>query len=110
MLLDSDIVWMKDVNFKVPNSTTQQHNYAYSSQWHASYRSTMKMILDIEHASGTYMSGICHHMVILKHVIEDMKRDVLARYSLPLWQMMLNASARELTCRAPRGILTHIFN
>ena len=66
----------------------------------------MKIVLGIDHTKGTYMSGICHHMVILKKVIDKMKDDVLKIHSLPLWGMMLNASAREMTCRAPKGILS----
>ena len=101
VLLDSDLVFYKDIKFI--NSSGGKFNYAYSSQWHASYRSTMKTILGIDHTQGKYSSGIAHHMVIVKEVMEDMKKRVMINHGVPLWQMMLNASARETTCRAPRG-------
>jgi len=66
VLLDSDIIWFKDIQFLVPES--EKYNYAYSTQWHASYRSTLKTILGLDHTPGAYYSGICHHMVVLKKV------------------------------------------
>ena len=101
VVLDSDLVFFKDIKLK--NDSNGRYNYAYSSQWHASYRATMKLILDIGHTPGPYYSGICHHMVILKKVMDDMKNRVRSLHGIPMWQMMLNASAREATCRAPRS-------
>ena len=103
IVLDSDLVFFKDIKLK--NDSMGRYNYAYSSQWHASYRATMRLILGIEHTPGPYYSGICHHMVMVKKVIDDMKDRVISLHGIPLWQMMLNASARETTCRAPRGEL-----
>ena len=100
VVLDSDLVFFRDIKFK--NDSIGRYNYAYSSQWHASYRATMKLILGIDHTPGPYYSGICHHMVMVKKVIDDMKERVLALHGVPMWQMMLNASARETTCRAPK--------
>jgi len=37
--------------------------------------------------------------------MDEMKTETLRIHSVPLWQMMLNASAKEMTCRAPRGII-----
>jgi hypothetical protein len=50
----------------------------------------------------TYRSGICHHMVIVKSVLEHLVQQTEARYGLPFWKVLLNESAIELTCRAPR--------
>ena len=101
VVLDSDLVFFKDIKLK--NDSIGRYNYAYSSQWHASYRATMKLILGIDHTPGPYYSGICHHMVILKKVMDDMKNRVRSLHGIPMCQMMLNASAREATCRAPRS-------
>lgn len=88
VLLDSDIVWYKEVRFI--NKTSSSYFYAYSSQYHPSYRSSMRLILGLDHTPGQYYSGICHHMVIKKDVLSALsKRAELLHGGLPLWQVYL---------------------
>lgn len=108
VVLDADIVWHKDVPLidrsltaeRIPN--LNRYLYAYSTQVHPAYASTMRQLLDIEATPGKHMSGIVHHIVVVKEVMEGIRGKVEAKHGLPLWQAMLNVSANELTSSIDR--------
>lgn len=111
LLLDSDLVWFRNVTFI--NHTDSQgitkYNYASSSQYHPPYMATLKRIagVDIFDSSknggeNVFRSGICHHMVIVKSVLEDLANSTERLHgNIPFWKVLLRESAFELTCRAP---------
>lgn len=105
VLLDSDIVWFKETKFlHEKKDGYNQYYYASSSQYHAAYIAPLKRItgMDLYH-EAIFRSGICHHMVIVKSVLDDLIETSERRYGgIPFWQVLLNESAIELTCRAPR--------
>lgn len=98
VLLDSDIVWFKDTRFinetVVHNGVnTTRFYYASSSQYHAPYMATLKRIsgMDLFKSPDTHRSGIAHHMVLAKHVLEDLMLTSEQRYGgLPFWKILLN--------------------
>lgn len=124
LLLDSDLIWYRNVTFynntnrheilsfqnKVsipPNNFVIRYNYASSGQYHPPYMATMKRIIDLyayEDPKDVFRSGITHHMVIVKNVIEAMMSETEKAFggTMPFWQIMLNQSAIEMTCKAPR--------
>lgn len=104
VLLDSDLVFFKNITFiNETNNGLTRYNYASSSQYHGPYMATLTRISGVGvYDNGTYRSGICHHMVIVKTVLDHMMKDAEARYKMPFWQILLNESAIEMTCRAPR--------
>jgi hypothetical protein len=106
VLLDSDIVFFKDI--RLINETTKdgiRYNYASSNQYHPSYMATLTKISGVDiykSKDNIYRSGICHHMVIVKSVMDHLFNQSEQRFNMPFWQILLNQSAQELTCRAPR--------
>ena len=82
VLLDSDIIWYKDIKFIADDQNgveppLRKYLYTSSTQYHPSYISTMKTILGIsplvgEHKPGSYKSGVVHHLVISKTILNDM--------------------------------------
>jgi hypothetical protein len=105
ILLDSDCVWFNDVKFIAAcNATHKSFYYASSSQYHPPYMNTIGKISGVGPIdTKVHRSGIVHHMVLAKHVLEGLMNDTERRHDgMPFWQVMLNVSAREMTCRAPR--------
>ena len=106
ILLDSDVVWFKDMNFIAScNATHRSFYYASSCQYHPSYMNSLGRISGVGPIDvPVHRSGIVHHMVIAKHVLDSLMIDSEKfNGGLPFWQVLLNVSAREMTCRAPRN-------
>lgn len=107
VLLDSDVVFFRNISFvnaTSPGGVTR-YNYASSSQYHPAYMATLTRISGVglfETGKDVHRSGICHHMVIVERVLDHLIAQTEARYRIPFWQVLLNESALELTCRAPR--------
>jgi hypothetical protein len=94
LLMDSDIVWFRNVSFinqTIDNNSTK-YNYASSTQYHPPYVATLRRITGLNlFESKIYRSGICHHMVMVKSVLEDLITKTEKRYNgLPFWQVLLN--------------------
>ena len=107
VIFDSDIIWFKNTSFIAgKNETTNNtaYYYASSNQYHPSYISTTNRISNTGMFNGNvWRSGVCHHLVIKKSVLDNLfERGSASHNGLPFWQVMLNESARELSCRAPR--------
>jgi hypothetical protein len=107
VLLDSDLVWFKDVTFIKSWSKTGQRTYYYatSNQYHPPYIASLKRIAGIGLLPNQkfHRSGIVHHMVIVKSVMSDLFNvSEILHGGLPFWQLLLNVSALEMTCRAPK--------
>jgi Family of unknown function (DUF6492) len=105
ILLDSDLVWFRDVRFLAEcNATSRSFYYASSCQYHPSYMNTLGPISGVGPVeSKIHRSGIVHHMVLVKHVLEGLFADSEKRHNgMPFWNVLVNVSAREMTCRAPR--------
>jgi hypothetical protein len=98
VLLDSDIMWFKDTKFInetfMHNGTlTTRYYYASSSQYHPPYIATLKKIsgVDLYKSPDTHRSGIAHHMVIVKSVLESLMRDSEELHGgIPFWKVLLN--------------------
>jgi len=114
VLLDSDLVWNRDVYFisdeQQPSSVAtniSRYYYATSTQYHPSYVSTVKKIAGLDMYNSKkerFRSGICHHMVLVKPVLDALFETAETLHGgLPFWQIMLNQSSLEMTCRAPRA-------
>ncbi|KAJ1418986.1 hypothetical protein B484DRAFT_481556 [Ochromonadaceae sp. CCMP2298] len=107
VLLDSDITWFRDVRFVNSSSHgVTRYNYAVSSQYHPAYVATLQRISGhtLVKNADAHRSGIVHHMVLSQPVLEDLFTLAEGRYGgIPFWQVLLNESAVELTCRAPRS-------
>lgn len=73
VVLDSDLVWLKDVRFI--HSSGQQnnvYNYAPSNQFHPSYHSTVRSIIGLKLTrEHPHYSGISHHIVFVKKVLSS---------------------------------------
>eukprot|EP01031_Cornospumella_fuschlensis_P034688 gene34688-42005_t len=106
VLLDSDLIWFRNVTFiNATKDGVTTYNYVSSSQYHPPYMSTLRKIagVDLYPAPKVFRSGIVHHMVIVKSVLQHMKEAAEALHGgIPFWKVLLNESALELTCRAPR--------
>lgn len=93
VLLDSDVVWFRNITFI--NSTSDgwvRYNYASSSQYHPPYMATLKRIagVDLFPAPQVFRSGICHHMVISKHVLDHLFNASEALHGgLPFWKVIV---------------------
>lgn len=108
VLLDGDCVWFRDTKFIAEKQTSSippfRYNYATSTQIHGAYLASSKRIsgVDIINAKkGKFRSGVVHHMVLVKEVLDDLFKTVETLHGLPMWQVMLNQSALEMTCMAP---------
>jgi hypothetical protein len=112
VLLDSDVMWFRDVRFvngsfvhPVTHLPYTRYNYASSGQYHRPYFSTLTRIAGVEMFDFTgdvFRSGITHHLVVVKDVLESLFATAEALHpGLTFWQVMLNQSALEITCRAP---------
>lgn len=109
LVLDSDLIWFRNVNFvnKTLPDGSKSYNYASSGQWNPNYRATLQKIGGVPAydwpEKEVFRSGIVHHMVIVKKVLKSlMNHSETIHGGLPFWQVMLNESAHELGCRAPR--------
>eukprot|EP00981_Chlorochromonas_danica_P010786 scaffold3412_cov171-Ochromonas_danica.AAC.4 len=83
----------------------RRYNYVSSSQYHPPYMATLKRIagVDLLPEQKVFRSGICHHMVIVKEVLENLTLTAEHLHGgLPFWKVLLNQSALEMTCKAPR--------
>lgn len=112
VLLDSDIIWYKDTKFISDDQTgveapLRRYLYTSSTQYHPSYISTMKSIVGVsplagEHKPGQYRSGVVHHLVISKTILNDLFATAENMHdNKPFWKIMLEQSAFEMTCHAP---------
>jgi hypothetical protein len=104
VLLDSDIIWFRNVSLVNETKTITEadgvvkkvtkFNYATSSQYHAPYMASLKRISGMEIYEAPdkiHRSGIVHHMVIAKPVLEDLFESSEKRYGgLPFWKVLLN--------------------
>ena len=105
VLLDSDIIWFKDTKFinetiTINGKEITKYYYASSSQYHPPYMATLKKIsgVDLLKSPDTHRSGIAHHMVIVKYVLEDlMNNSVQLHGGLPFWQVLLNERYNSIT-------------
>lgn len=109
LLLDSDLIWFRNVRFlnRTLADGTKSYNYASSGQWNPNYRATLQKIGGVPAydwpEKQVFRSGIVHHMVIVKSVMKAlMEHSQNVHGGLPFWKVMLNESAQELGCRAPR--------
>ena len=109
VLLDGDCVWFKDVNFIAEEQTSSsppfRYNYATSTQYHGPYVASSARISGVPtyHDKDGWRSGVVHHMVLVKPVLNSLFEAAESLHALPMWQVMLNQSALEMTCRAPRA-------
>ena len=109
VLLDSDLVWLQNVTFIHENKgSLSSFYYASSTQYHPPYMASLVRTAGVNVYENTteriHRSGIVHHMVIVKSVLEELIRVSEVRHKLPFWQILLNQSAIEMTCRAPRAV------
>ncbi len=113
VLLDSDVMWFRDIHFingTFSHPTTHKsyvrYNYASSGQYHGPYFASLKRIggVDMYDFTGSvFRSGIVHHMVVVKDVLHKlMSESEVLHGNIPFWQVLLNQSAIEMTCRAPK--------
>lgn len=107
VLLDSDLVWMKNVSFiHESRGKLSSFYYASSTQYHPPYMASLVRIGGVDvyenRTEKLHRSGIVHHMVVVKTVLEELIATSEAKHGLPFWQVVLNHSAVEMTCRAPR--------
>eukprot|EP00605_Chrysophyceae_sp_TOSAG23-4_P001679 GSChrysophyteH1.ASY1.ANO1.1845.1 assembled CDS len=112
VLLDGDCVWFKDVKFIAddqPNGSSGPHtyNYATSTQYHGPYVASSERISGVKTFKNNdhWRSGVVHHMVLVKEVLEDLFAKSEELHKLPFWHVMLKESALEMTCRAPRSAI-----
>lgn len=112
VIVDSDIIWMRNLSFISANQSASAavpaYLYATSWQFYPSYHATSKKISGVEMFKEAgrgkrFRSGIVHHMVVCKKVLSALRQEVETLHGLPMWQVMLNQSALEITCRAPRN-------
>lgn len=108
VLLDGDCVWFKDTNFIAANQDSEQrpfkYLYATSTQANGAYRSSSVRINGvpfIRNEAGGFRSGVVHHMVLVKEVLESLFEVSEKLHGLPMWRILLESSALEMTCRAP---------
>jgi hypothetical protein len=111
IVLDSDIIWYRPITLRSPQSSktpevykhVPTYNYAFSTQYHIQYYATMKVLTGLwpDSSRKTHFSGIVHHMIFIKEVLDDLKRTVYERHGLPLWKAMLNVSTLELISHYP---------
>ena len=112
VLLDSDIIWFREVPFIAAiHSNYTAYYYATSRQYQAAYISSSTRIPGIAYYKETdksknHRSGVVHHIVMSKTVLDHLFTDSSVLHGgLPFWQVMLNESAREMTCMPhKRGI------
>lgn len=117
VLLDSDLVWFTDIKFfndSLPSisstlstetatttstSTTtpqpysgRRYNYVTSSQYHGAYLAILERIAGVPFLANqpVHRSGVCHHMVVVKTVMDDLIRRSEEIHGLPFWQVLLN--------------------
>lgn len=113
VLLDSDLVWFKDIKFfndtsdskvSVLSSTSsvatisnppysgRRYNYVTSSQYHGAYLAILERIAGVPFLANqpVHRSGVCHHMVVVQSVMDDLIRRAEEIHGLPFWQVLLN--------------------
>jgi hypothetical protein len=89
VVFDGDIVWHKPVKFiHELRDPLNIYNYVPSNQKNSAYYSTISQItkgyISIKPHSKSDYSGISHHMVFAKVVVDEMKRTVQELHGLPL--------------------------
>lgn len=119
VLLDSDLVWFKDIKFFADSSTDSatstttpvttpstesassvtlpaytgpRYNYVTSSQYHGAYLAILERIAGVPFLANqpVHRSGVCHHMVVVKSVMDDLIDRSEKMHGLPFWQVLLN--------------------
>ena len=99
VLLDSDLIWftpqrlLHSVNAETGVPT---YNYAVSMQNNPGYRDTTKLLTGLKRKGG-FKSGVVHHMVIVKEVLQDLHRLVASRFGRkPFYHAMSNVTSSVL--------------
>lgn len=109
VLLDSDIIWFKDIKFikehvsssSVPEQLVTPYSkpyagnkyyYTASRQYHPAYIATLAPIsgvplYDFDKKGVIFRSGITHHIVIVKSVLEDLIERSERKHGIPFWQV-----------------------
>ena len=112
VLLDSDLVWFKDIKFfndthhspassssslsttsaSVQPYSGRRYNYVTSSQYHGAYLAILERIAGVPFLANqpVHRSGVCHHMVVVKSIMDDLIRRSEEIHALPFWQVLLN--------------------
>ena len=110
VLLDSDVVWFRNTTLiasqgVINGKKVTKYYYASSRQRHQPYLATLPRIAGVPLIGGKiFRSGIVHHIVIVEDVMDSLMNDSQVLHGgIPFWQVLLNESAKEMTCRAPRA-------
>ncbi|RYH22903.1 hypothetical protein EON65_18590 [archaeon] len=113
LLLDSDLIWFRNITFiNATQDGVVTYNYVSSSQYHPPYMSTLRKIagVDLYPAPKVFRSGIVHHMVIVKTVLQHMKEAAEALHGgIPFWKVLLNERYVQLTCFLPISVVYNMF-
>lgn len=101
VILDADVVWFQETKFIASN---HQYYYASSCQYHAPYLAVIPRITGcpLFEDQPVWRSGIVHHMVFVRYVLESLITTAEKFHGIPFWKILLNVSALEMTCRAPK--------
>lgn len=104
ILMDSDVVWFKPIKFLSQDTSNVTINgrrvpayyYTTSNQYHPAYFSTMRKIANLglpddKITKQPHRSGIAHHMVIIKEIMDKLFDEVEGLHGgLPMWKVFLN--------------------
>ncbi|MBS0654116.1 MAG: hypothetical protein JSR39_11400 [Verrucomicrobia bacterium] len=83
LILDSDTVFLEPVEFLTAEGAGL---YATGRENHLPYFEHAKKLIPGFKKHSKKASGICHHMVFQRPVLEDLFADVENRFSMPFWQ------------------------
>ncbi len=86
LILDSDTIFLNHVTF------TQKKGAACfntGSEYHKPYFKHAKRLLPYLHKVHRKFSGICHHMLFQKNVLEHLFKEVKTRHHVPFWKAFL---------------------
>jgi len=84
LVLDADVVFLRPVEFLTESGTGL---YSTGSEYHLPYFEHMKRLLNLRRVFLRY-SGICHHMLFQRSVIEDLFAEIRTLHGKEPWQAL----------------------
>ncbi len=86
LIVDSDTIFLRPVTFIGENGAAL---FNVGTECHSPYFFHARRLLPYLHKVFPAFSGICHHMLMQKCVLDDLHKAIQTRHSLPLWKAFL---------------------
>lgn len=91
LILDSDVIFLKEVRFLEENRSLFATALEYTAPY---FEHANRFVPGLKRLYPEY-SGICHHMLFQKELLEDLFQTVETAHQIPLWKAFCHSISRK---------------